>query len=79
MNFTSRLPTACSAMKSSSVSPGTSSSVPAYTLTPDGLRLSQQRLARWASAIAVRASGGVGNPGMCSSPAETNAVTPPCR
>ena len=78
MNLTRPIPASAMVSKSFSSSPGTSSSVPPYTLTPEGRRLSQQRLATTASETAHNGSGGSGSPGTWSSPAEMMEVTPPC-
>jgi hypothetical protein len=60
--------------------PGTSSTVPASTLTPDGRMrpvVCLLVIAMLNTSSGVRASNA--RPGMCSSPAETIEVVPPCR
>ena len=70
-------PEAAISRKSACVRPGSSSTAPACTFTPEGRRFANDAWAKIASAFTP--AGSVGLPGVCGSPAEIIVVTPPWR
>ena len=72
-----RTPAAASSWKSCSSMPGSITGAPAWTFTPLARKFENVRCAAIASAFSPTMSRG--RPGVCTSPAETMVVTPPCR
>ena len=74
------MPSRWARSKCFSVMPGTSSNVPALSFTPDGrIRpvVCLDVIAMLSTSSGVSAS--KARPGMCSSPADTIDVVPPCK